>query len=189
MKRITVLLLAFTMFGCSIEQGSPDQHGNFEEGNTGGVGPMGPAGPAGPAGGLRWRDASGAQIDGAVLHGMELVFVDDAGLLWKLDAETGLADVAAGELAVKWTNADCSGAPFVAAPPPRFTFRIAGDTGVRVRADNVVAYDVTIASAQTESGCAPLAQPVAERLISLPAALGTGVPELTFVGPLHPERP
>lgn len=188
-----VVFVLFCGFTTACQDSFNDGSHTGNNGTTGGTGEPGPQGPAGPAGpGIAWKDATGTRADGVLANpsGGSLLYIDDDGRIWKIDAESAALDVFAADVPVQWSNADCTGVPYVKAPLPRFTFRTLGDFSVRVRADTTQAFDVSVAStSRADGGCDVLPQAAQDSLIALPAAALLDIPALTIVAPLHPERP
>src|SRR5689334_667951 len=112
-KEILVLTLALAgSTACSVNQGtSGDVHQSG--GGGGSQGPMGPQGPAGPAGGFVWKDATGVAVDGIVEAGATTRYVDATGRIWTIDPETLALSPVVADLPVHWSNADCTGVPYV----------------------------------------------------------------------------
>lgn len=196
MKTEILLVLALVSLaagsGCTDCNGdctnSSRGNGNSGSGNT--TGPQGPAGPAGP--GIVWKDATGATADGVLASpfGGALLYIDADQHVWSLDPETAALDTFRSDVVVQWSNADCTGTPYVKPPLPRLTFRVQGETAVRVRPDSTTAFNTTVQSTTNADGsCTPLGSQVTGTMIALPAVAMMDVPVVTFVAPMHPERP
>jgi hypothetical protein len=132
-----------------------------------------------------WKDATGAtaSIDGTV-------YVDSAGLRWFLDVETGRGQNAT--LYVRfllWSGAGCTGTAYVYPVPPRFPFKVDGDTAWHVRPDTLQSASVAIASEGQAGGpctnatSTPRVVPLAETVPAVPV----NEPTWAFSPPLHPD--
>lgn len=199
---VAVLVLAMS---CTLPRGEPGEPGpagprgaDGLQGDRGLPGDPGPAGIQGPPGtpgtgsGLRWKDSAGNFAG----DGINLIHVDGAGLLWRIDPETGGVDQGQHTSAWRdlfWTSTDCSGAA-LAAPPfplPRHPFMLAWETTYRVRADSAAAVTALARSYRAAPGgpCEPSAKPAGAylALADLQATSIAAPPALPFTGPLHLE--
>lgn len=115
------------------DTGAPGPAGpQGERGEPGPRGEQGPPGVASNAGRIVvWVDATGAVI------GPEPVFIDDAGVQWPLDQETGLIGTGL-PWPVYYESNDCDGGALeLAHSPPRVVF-IGADGGFFRRANDVI---------------------------------------------------
>lgn len=161
-------------------------------GAAGPAGPQGPAGPVGPPGAsagphLVTVDRDGRQV-GAELSA---IVVDGSGLLWYPNGETNPV-TCSGQTAMEFFESlDCTGVARAQTLPPRYPFRVAGDTsGYRVRRDDDrIAYTITAKSVLFPSGtCSSLGVAgAAYQVIDLPPLQAISPPAVSFRGPFHLE--
>lgn len=167
---------------------------NGQDGGAGAVGPRGPAGadgaPGATGGGYRWVDATGE----AVTVGPDLVFVDEAGMFWGVDAETAelTAHQEDGQL---YTTTDCTGpgyailqmgvSPSVARVSPRMVVEIDGDTFVR--GDTQMPQDVCFRSSDYSGSCEDLGFEACDDMFAVDDMIEVERPSVSWTGPLHPE--
>jgi hypothetical protein len=184
MRRALVLAL---LAGCAQDDDGGRSGRNGQDGDQG---LTGATGPAGAGGGYRWFDAEGAQVT----LGGELLYWDEAGHAWNVDAETGALFAAYPTIgAIYYETSDCTGTAWVQAFAPRFVHTAAFDALTNllpapflVRPDAQAKEQVCPASENLAGGCVPSTQPCTE-LLPLDAFLNAGAPQADFVGPLHPE--
>lgn len=159
-----VLTLAVVvLLGCSGERGEPGPKGvagpagaqgepgaRGERGERGEQGPPGAASNAGQI--VVWVDATGVVI------GPEPVLIDDAGVQWQLDLESGSVNVPRTASSHRgFESNDCTGVEYVNTPVrpgvALFVTSIDEDGGVYVvRDDSVPAVDVTTRSLSLPDG-------------------------------------
>lgn len=184
MRAIAVLLLV----GCTGATGPAGPQGALgEPGERGPAGAQGERGEAGPQGvgaarGLRWVDASGALV------GDQLIYVDDAGVLWPIDPETARVKMIDLQLLSNrlFTSSDCSGSAYVPAPPPRQAFNMIDDPTLRVRRDTVQRVDIQAGSGSSGGNCNAISG-TRSGLVSFADMDVVQLPALSFVPPLHRE--
>jgi len=195
----TGLLAAVLLCACTSQKGEPGEAG--PRGEAGAAGVQGPAGPKGSDGaaiaGARivvWVDANGAVI------GPEPLYVDDAGVQWILNRETGHVDLGR-PLTLRFEDPDCTGQALVAPPATRIAFAIAPtfgydidagavvrqfDGGVFVRPDDTLRAESRNAQFNSESGSC---QDLGGGIVAVPvsALRNAAIPQSPFTGPLHSE--
>lgn len=127
-------------------------------------------------------DSAGALV------GDQLTYVDDAGVLWPLDLETGRVDRTALHLLSNrlFTSSDCTGPAYVKPPAPRQVFDMLDDQTLRSRRDAAALADVTIHSGMSGGVCGQVTANT-QSLVSFDAMDVVALPALSFVGPLHRE--
>lgn len=196
------MFLLLVLIGCAPEDGIDGRDGR--DGAPGATGPAGADGADGADGidgddsplGPHWVDAAGAI---ATLTA-EAVHVDDEGLVWYLDTETGAAyGYGAGPLAAKAPNvyasgAACAGTLYVSdAPSPRVPFHLAGgDSAWFVRPDDLALSTATSTAYQSYGipGACYSNSPGIYSLIPVSEFERRGTlapPNLGLLGPLHLE--
>lgn len=182
------ILLMLSLCACVGERGEPGPKG--DPGATGAVGATGAQGEPGAPGadgaaiaGARivvWVDATGAVI------GPEAAFLDDAGVRWLLDTETGDLATYVNFTAHYFESLDCSGPPLMRVQLPRTAFG-GPDGGYFVRSnDATTAALLTTASRQSFGG--PCIQ-ISSSFYMLPLNEVRAVekPAFDFIGPLRVE--
>lgn len=148
MLRVAAVLLAGVvgMGGCSSKGDSGPQGLAGPTGPTGATGPQGLQGPAGPQGapgqqgppaaaGLSvvWVDAVGTVV-GPVYANR---YIDDSGLSWTLDSETGVLTPTGSSYEYFLGSTTCTGEPHVGPGTPRAVFSIYGKAGLWYRPDGL----------------------------------------------------
>ena len=182
--RTSIVVAVVLLSACAGQKGEPGPAGaQGAKGERGDVGPAGERGADGAAiAGARivvWVDANGAVV------GPESLFVDDAGVQWPLDRETGEVDLGV-PLALRFGAVDCSGAPMVQVPPPRRAFTAGTDGGVYVRPNDSLRAEVVDVHTQPNGSAACLeAGPLA--VMPLSELRSVAAPSSPFTGPLHVE--
>lgn len=178
--------------GISGPAGAPGPQG--VQGVAGMAGAVGPSGVPGGPGGLVWKDATG-NVYGV---GAELVYIDEAHRVWKIDPEAGqIVPPSVFSLQRFWDGTNCTGSEYLygaSLPLPREPFLLEGETAYRVRADGAMAALVTVASAAGTqgAGCTAITPPFSTAVISIAAMPTTGIsspPTLAAAGALHLEAP
>lgn len=147
-------VLVLLVLGCA-QKGEPGAKG--EAGAPGADGAPGAKGDPGERGAPGARGADGTAIPGArivlwvdatgAVIGPEPVFIDDAGVQWPLDLETGTVKPQALSELVYFASTDCSGQAYRAGGLPRVGSSLPlGDGGVSlvVRDDTTPAVAITL---------------------------------------------
>jgi hypothetical protein len=169
----------------SAASGPPPQ----SQSQTNGPSPTNTGTQAGAAG-LRWVDASGAEIHGVVTLPEGLAHIDINGNVWKLSAWNGdLSDF--GTLFPAFTDPGCTQPYFVLDPTevpplPRHVLRNeAGDT-LYVLSDDVPYEPIEVAYLKDGAACEPIEVP-----LGVPATAVSIVESLapSWTAPIHPELP
>lgn len=200
------LVVALFVVGCTGTQGPKGDTGPAGaagargepgvKGDTGERGEQGPAGPQGVPGPVSgngrvvvWVDATGAVI------GPEPVFIDDAGVRWPLDVETGapsLTTTSPSAIHRGFISDNCTGTEYVsalAAPREAFVMRSFGAPDVFVaRSDAEPAVPVTTGSLfDVDGGCRALPSGGLARGVPISSLRAAGQPPPPATGPLHRE--
>jgi hypothetical protein len=199
---VVIAALALACVGAKGDQGEQGPIGpagpqGFQgvKGDKGDVGIQGLPGSPGGSGQLVWVDSTGAVV-GEVREG--LLWVESGtGLVWSIDREkSDQVDPAVhhlpANLARYWTGSDCTGEAYLhitpALPAPRVPFKLAGETGYRVRTDTSALQPATIVSEEDEFGCRGRTLTGSfVAMTDVPVVVSTP-PTLPFIGALHVER-
>lgn len=139
-----------------------------------------------------WFDQDGVQVT----TGPELVWFDDAGVLWQVDVDAGeptappnSADFPDNEFHL---TEDCSDEGFWANPPPAMTAFYMGHTvhdslPVYVRdADSIVVIATAIAYTDQGSDCRQWSNPAEQYLVPTANIREISRPDVVWVAPLYP---
>lgn len=166
-------------------------------GATGPMGPMGPAGEPGEDGGsYAWFDAEGTRVT----EGAELLYWDEGGNAWGVDAETAELFAPGVVEAVMYSDDWCelSGNTRVPALVPRFVHEVAGEAAAEVLSGQFVVRPDDLSSEEfcwtsmrdsttdlnecyivNDGECPAAVNPNDLVVVQMPAA--------TWASPLHPE--
>lgn len=193
MFRAALLVVSLFVVGCTSAQGEKGDTGaagaqgaagaKGEPGESGARGEQGPPGAASNAGKIVvWVDATGAVI------GPEPVFIDDAGVRWGLDRETG-APTALASSRLWHLSFDCSGETYVdAVSPPGHAFTVTSDGGTYVRASTTTsATPRGVGSTAIEGSCSVSDPRVTRNTLRLTEVTPVVQPPSRFSGPLRTE--
>lgn len=189
---LTLCLMFFLACSGGLDGGTGPVGPKGDPGVPGAIGPAGPTGAAGipgPSSGPRLVtvDRDGKQVGTEIFP----YYVDSSGLIWSLDGEADQSAPSSSVLMEFFESTDCTGVGSPSTTPPRYPFRIAGDTaGYRVRPDTSrVARTITARSALFPDGtCSSFGSAGAPfKIIDLPPLQPITPPVLDFRGPFRLE--
>lgn len=194
------LVLVLTLVGCKGIGGADGKDGEQgpqgpagEVGSTGPPGERGEAGPRGEAGTSRpffvYVDADGKEVP----TDLSLLWPDDAGRLWLIDAETAtVGPTVSPNLGLLYADESCAGAPHViqaehAYLKPRYVVLIDGMYWGREDSGTFAPF-VTLSVGLSGGGCRATPGPMAVLAVPVGPLPGVTPPAFPYRAPLHLER-
>jgi hypothetical protein len=117
-----------------------------------------------------------------------VAYVDNAGRIWRVDAETGVVSAAIIEVDEYFASNDCTGESFLKPPSPRMTQQMGNSNNrILVRPDDLVATERPLSSWRNGGTCfgpgAVTLFPM--RVLPQTALQSIDAIQLSFTGPLH----